>query len=195
MIFSANFLITNLKGRMIDVQFGIGFLLSICVICILMYLGYKLHFFNINASSQEKKLLSQINNKPIGMDVQEFVNTTITQIIEGITAVQNKFPSTNGATDALINPAWIPSGGPDAGVTNHVRRIYDIEFDLAVTASENSASQVGGTASIKVCGFDGQLNTGATSDGSLCSTNRIKFKIPVRYPLMKPAKEDWNAPS
>ena len=173
-------------------MFVAGFALGIFFIFLLICMGCRLKLFRIAILNNETKIPSSVNSGSVSIDVKEFVSTTIAQVIEGVTTVQKKFQSTNGATDALINPAWIPFGGPDESVTNHVRRISEIEFDLVVAASESTTSQGGVAASIKVPVFDGMLNSGVSSDCSQYSTNRIRFKIPVRFPLMKPAKADWN---
>jgi len=128
------------------------------------------------------------------MDIEDFIDATLTKIIDGVQSAQRNFPSTNGATDAIICPAWIPDGGPDAGVTNHVRKIHDIEFDLAVTVENGASFQTAGKASIRVGAiFEGELGSSLDSNGASTIVNRIKFKIPVRYPLMQPAAANWNA--
>ncbi len=144
-----------------------------------------------NKRNKRKQSLAFIQNQ--SMDIEEFIDMTLTKIIGGVQSVQDNFPSTNGATDAIICPAWIPDGGPDAGVTNHVRKIHDIEFDLAVTVENNASSQTAGKASIRVGAiFEGELESSMHSSGISTTVNRIRFKIPLRYPLMQPAAADWN---
>lgn len=71
--------------------------------------------------------------------------------------------------------------------------IHDLEFDLAVTVSSSSSSKAGGKAGIKVVEvYTGSLGAEAESSGKHEVVSRIRFKIPVRYPLQKLGKPDWE---
>ena len=105
------------------------------------------------------------------MELEEFVARTLEQLVQGVRKAQQKVLSLGAA----INPSSeIHSGG----AINEPRRI---DFDVAVTASEEDSA--GGTAkfSIKVLSLEG--GAGATTSNSTVS--RIKFNIPVQLPTMK----------
>jgi len=90
-----------------------------------------------------------------------------------------------------MGPGSIRLGGATKGYAD---KIYDLEFDLAVTIQKSSSSKFTGASEIKVAGlYTGDLGVSGESTGGHSTVSRIRFKIPVRYPLAKLNKPDWDA--
>lgn len=148
-----------------------------------------------------KKLFSwfrrkECKNPPpqVSMEIPDFVHAALVGIISGIQRAQQEHVDGNSAFDPLICPAWGPPlsdlGGSAKG---HADKIHEIEFDLAVTITSTSSSKAGGKAGSRVIGvYTGELECSAESAGTHSSISRMKFKVPVRYPLAKLGKPDWN---
>lgn len=128
------------------------------------------------------------------MEIQEFVQTSIVGVMSGIRGAQNEYSNGNSAYDPLICPAWEPPTTDAGGSTRgHADKIHELEFDLAVTITESTSSRAGGKAGIKVIGLSSvDLGISAQSNGSHSTISRIRFKIPVRYPLAKFGPPKWN---
>lgn len=151
-----------------------------------------------------KKIKSWFKRKPSptpittpqhSMNIEEFVKASLVGIMSGIRGAQKEYGKSNSAYAPLISPAWAPPltdlGG---GTKGHADKIYDLEFDLAVTIDESSSSKFEGASGIKVAGlYAGDLGVSGESTGSHSTVSRIHFKIPVRYPLAKLNKPDWDA--
>ena len=96
------------------------------------------------------------------INLKDFVSSTIIEIMEGVKEAQ-KFAQNN---DAVVSP--IDS-----------KRTEEIEFDLEVSTTKTDGAK-GGISVVawklfKV-GAEGEIGT------NQMSTNRIKFKIPIRLP-------------
>ena len=119
------------------------------------------------------------------MELNEFVATTLKQIIEGVSEAQL------GMKDrALVNPGIM---GEVAGTSIPLAKgfgkssVQFIEFDVAVSAT--STSEGGGSAGIAVLGFNVKGGGGGSTQEA--SLNRIKFSVPVAFPNPEafPAKQ------
>ena len=108
------------------------------------------------------------------LKLQEFVSDTITQIINGVKASQEKISDSGG----VVNPtsSSLKSDYYEAGGT--LTRVENIEFDVAVTVSEESEGKAG--AGIFVAGFG--LGAQEINSELSSSLSRIKFKVPVVFP-------------
>jgi hypothetical protein len=131
------------------------------------------------------------------INIEEFVKASIVGIMSGIRGAQKEYQKDNTAYAPLISPSSAPPlidiGG---GTKGYADKIYDLEFDLAVTIDESSSSKFTGASGIKVAGlYTGDLGISGESTGGHSTVSRIRFKIPVRYPLAKLNKPDWNAES
>ncbi len=145
----------------------------------------------------KKKTTRPINTPQYSINIEEFVKASLVGIMSGIRGAQKEYQKSNSAYAPLISPAFAPPlsdlGG---GTKGHADKIYDLEFDLAVTVDESSSSKFSGTAEIKVAGLNTVgLGVSSESKGSQSTVSRIRFKIPVRYPLAKFNAPDWNADS
>ncbi len=97
------------------------------------------------------------------MKLQEFVNETLREIIAGVNEAQD-YAKDNNAT---INV------GPVMGTP-----INEVEFDVAVTATEGSEAH--GGVGVFVAGLG--LGAKGKRDASNGSVSRVKFSIPVCLP-------------
>ena len=108
------------------------------------------------------------------MELKDFVQTTIEQIVEGVSEAQKSVTKLN----ATINPSKMEYY--EKGSTN----IYNhplpqiVEFDIAL----ESISKSGGTEGIGV--FLGSINLGKKNDKSAENTSlsKVKFTVPLVLP-------------
>jgi hypothetical protein len=119
------------------------------------------------------------------MDVKDFISESLKQIIAGIKTAQEDVSKDGGivspdisirqgtaeANDWLITYQGNPQG----------RLVNNIDFDIAVTVTEQTDLQ--GGLGISVAGF--KIGAGAKNIDGNTTLSRIKFKIPVVYPLSK----------
>ena len=117
------------------------------------------------------------------MKLQEFVSETLKEIIAGVKEAQKYAASES----TLVNPELLATGGTKSGTyqTAYMGQppAY-VEFDVAVTSTEGSATEAG--AGIFVAGFG--LGAKGKSDESSSSLSRIKFSVPVGLPIQRPQK-------
>lgn len=127
------------------------------------------------------------------MAIDDFVYMSIQGIMTGIQKAQQEYSGENSAFAPLICPAWAPPlsdiGGSAKG---HADKIHDLEFDLAITVKAGTIA--GGKAVIGViAGVQGKLIGSLENHNDQATVNRIRFKIPVRYPLAELGRPDWNS--
>jgi hypothetical protein len=141
-----------------------------------------------------KKKPSETFTTPPSLNIEEFVQASLVGITSGIRGAQEKYRNENSAYASLICPAWAPiTSNLGGGTKGHADKIHDIEFDLAVTVDESSSAKCNGRAAIKVTGlYGGDLGFSSESMGSHSTLSRIRFKIPIRYPLAMPSKADFD---
>jgi|SRR6266481_3742368 hypothetical protein len=110
------------------------------------------------------------------MNLQSFIENTLVAIANGVRSAQKSAP---GVSPLLEQP------GEDDEVSGvlftrdqgNLQPVFMVEFDVAVSADEKSASSVGG--GIRVLEF---VSGGAkrSSENRNATVSRIKFKIPLR---------------
>lgn len=106
------------------------------------------------------------------MELKEFIKTALADITDAVKESQAEIG--NGA---IISPPFaIETGGVNQRV--HKYKIYDIDFDIAITSVNGSGQSR--KLGLEVCGI-GYKNEKTDSDDST-SVSRIKFSIPVVYP-------------
>ncbi len=103
-------------------------------------------------------------------DLQDFVSSTISQIISGVHEANLRAETFN----ASVNP----SGSGSVGKSNTP---ILVNFDLAVVAEEAGSAKSG--LSVKVLGIGGGVEGGIS--GKETSSTRISFKVPVQLPCGK----------
>ncbi len=142
-----------------------------------------------------RKKCNPIPQPPVSMNIQEFIETSIVEIMSGIQSAQKKYSEGNSAFAPIICPAWKPpTSDLSGGLAGFSDKIYELEFDLAITVAEASSANCSGTAKTRFIGVcSGELGYEAESSGTQSTISRVRFKIPIRYPLDKLSKPDWGA--
>ncbi len=116
----------------------------------------------------------------VGMELREFITETLMQIAEGIEDAQKRLK--DKGSEAIINTNMTET---DVGhlVTGGRRRPVElIEFDVAILASEGTEAK--GGIGLTVASLL-NLEAGGKSSHSTGSESRIKFKVPMSYPMHK----------
>lgn len=109
------------------------------------------------------------------MDVQTFVTETLIQICNGVTEAANRLAE----TDAIVSPSGIAADEHNMYVHEGYRRIVqNVEFDVAVTATEGKGTEGGIGLMVGAIG----LGSKGRSDRESSSTSRIRFNVPVSLP-------------
>jgi len=107
------------------------------------------------------------------MDLKDFIQTAVSQIVEGMVAAQTA-AAVHGAT---LNPAVDPvgKGNPSAAAQAAAgTRVSNIAFDVAVTAVAGSAAE--GGAKLRVAG------AGADPHAKGDNLTRLQFSLPIALP-------------
>lgn len=115
------------------------------------------------------------------MNIQEFVETTLVEIFEGVKGAQNKLGPVVGDN---INP-WIRTTSNRAVaqsaiyIAQNKQLIHMVDFDVAVTA--DSSSNAGGKAGLRIAGIGG-IEGGGSSVNRDVIVSRVKFQVPITLP-------------
>ena len=120
------------------------------------------------------------------MDLKQFITETVMSIVESTSELQRSYDLSH--TGVVINPAVTGSNEllyQEGNISYSYRRIEVIEFDVAVSASEEADK--GGKAGLKIwsaeVGLDGKKN--ARSE----ELSRVKFTIPI---ALSRSEVEWN---
>ena len=109
------------------------------------------------------------------MELNEFVENALTQLIEGVHAAQDKAKEVGGEINPHINDGnqtklgFLNASGRSAAIVN---------FDVALTASEGTGTNAG----ISVLGGAINLGAGGQSSNENSVVSRIQFSVPVVMP-------------
>ena len=112
------------------------------------------------------------------MDLDEFVEKGLVQLVQGVEKAQNRLLAT-GSTAELSPPIqteWGDLVKSGLSVSRRGLPVQEVEFDVAVTATEMAEAKGG----LKV--VISSLSGGLSSTDSVSS--RMKFRVPVTLPLM-----------
>ena len=118
------------------------------------------------------------------MELNEFVAETLTQIIDGVRQAQEKLSTSEEPPQqrGSINPPLSTSQGvlQEKGyrISSHGTVVQNVDFDVAVTASEGVEAQAGAGILVAAIGLGAK---GGTSSESV-AVNRIKFQVQVSLP-------------
>lgn len=116
------------------------------------------------------------------MELNEFVEVTLRQIIEGVAKAQETTRLQNEGVPVrernLVNPILTDASGGKGLLLSVNDSVHMIDFDVAVTSSSNEGAKAGANLSVAGFGFGGDLEE-SKSDTVV---NRIKFQVPVKYP-------------
>ncbi len=114
------------------------------------------------------------------MELNKFISSSIIEIITGIKNAQNHLK----IEGAIIVPdtTYRKAMDGDLQERNTKEPVFHIEYDLAVTTVEGSQTNrgIGVLSSLISLGAQGQ--TEKTNE----SVSRLKFEIPVIYPIHNP---------
>jgi hypothetical protein len=113
------------------------------------------------------------------MDLKEFVKETLIQISTGVRDAQAEVRKLGG----LVNPATYSSGNAGGAYFASYKdghHIFLVDFDVAVTVTENSATNA--EAKLKVASLL-SLGAGGSSSAQNEVTNRLSFKVPLAFPI------------
>jgi hypothetical protein len=116
------------------------------------------------------------------MELDEFISSSIKSLIKSINDTK-EYAETNGA---IINPIIMEDvGSPNFNLSiwrkdrkDGRRFLTQVDFDIAVSASNEEGSKVGGGLKIQVLNF----GASATELEKNQTVSRIKFKIHVALP-------------
>ena len=116
------------------------------------------------------------------MELKEFISQTISAIADATSELQDKYI----ADDIIINPPSAQSGSDvyQPNSKNYtMRRVQNISFDVAVTASSENAGE--GGAGIKVLSID--IGGKASVSNSAEQVSRVSFSVPI---TLKPSVDE-----
>ncbi len=118
------------------------------------------------------------------MNLEEFVDTSLRQIIAGVKMAQQatRLPGKHPSEADVVNPAvmYNADAGPKGKYFATVGRnlVHFIDFDVAVTTDSTSEAKAG--LSLKVAGIGIGGGGGVSDRDSVVS--RIKFQVPIVLP-------------
>lgn len=116
------------------------------------------------------------------MDLKDFIQTAVTQIVEGVVAAQGAA----AVHRVVVNPA-VELGGksghsPIAQGTAG-SRVSNISFDVAVTGVEGASAQ--GSGKLQVVGA-WSARAGADTHATGEHLTRLQFSLPIAFPEARP---------
>jgi hypothetical protein len=112
------------------------------------------------------------------MDIKQFVDQSLTQILEGITSAQKRNNGKHVAAEAFISPAGNLINGGTSGIFTIV------DFDISVVATTSDRGD-----SIRVSSVEMAGGSEATSKNA----SRVKFSVHVRLPQGGAAPPDHHS--
>jgi hypothetical protein len=101
------------------------------------------------------------------MDIKQFVDQSLTQILEGITNAQKRNNGKHVAAEAFISP----NGNLMNGGTSGIFTIVDFDISVVATTSDRGDT-------IRVS----SIETASGSEKTAQNTSRVKFSVHVRLP-------------
>ena len=113
------------------------------------------------------------------MELKEFIKTAITDITEAVSELQEELSNGAIVSPSLPNPISNSTViDPDNDKVN--RRISQIDFDVAITVGDTSATGAGVKAGIQI--FSAKI--GGESQTHTENVSRMSFSIPVVLPTV-----------
>ena len=118
------------------------------------------------------------------MNLEEFVETSLKQIISGVKKAQQatRLPGKHETEADVVNPAimysadFAPKGKYFATIGKNL--VHFVDFDVAVTTDSSSEAKAG--LNLKVAGIGLGGGGGVVDRDSVVS--RIKFQVPIMFP-------------
>ncbi len=119
------------------------------------------------------------------MDLQEFVSSSITQIVDAIKKAQEQSKDSG----AWISPAGLdlPQSLQTVEMEPDIHAyVHDVKFDIAVTVGTSQDASAGAKLQI----FSASLGGGGSVEYNNAQVSRVKFSIPVVWPIsVRPDRE------
>jgi hypothetical protein len=112
------------------------------------------------------------------VELKEFVTETLTQIVDGIEDAQKRLKEKN--SEARINTNMTETRDGHLVTGGRRRPVEFVEFDVAVLANESKEAK--GGVGITVASLV-NLDAGGKASRTAGSESRVKFKIPISYPM------------
>lgn len=114
------------------------------------------------------------------MDLSDFINETIKEIVKGVEKAQSELANTS----VIVNPQ--EAGREKEEVKNSPHTIHYVDFEVVVFVEEQIKEGRKAGISIKVV----SANIGKSNEDRESKTTKVRFSIPVVYPYMS----NGNAP-
>ncbi len=120
------------------------------------------------------------------MELKEFMTRALVQLIEGVRDAQSKAKDLDGRVNPRIPENLVKEKPLDSRILvlggTHNSQVFFVEFDIAVTVAEGEGVKGGAGISIAAVRFGAD----AQATSSNIQENRIKFVIPIDFPIMNP---------
>lgn len=128
------------------------------------------------------------------MDLKEFIKESLIAIIGGIADAQKEVQKNGGEINPPVDARENPTTTKPLMTTSKLppsQRLYTsdprtlinlVEFDVAVTTTEEKGSQGGAAAGIKVMAISASVGGGKQLSARSQEASRIKFSIPIALP-------------
>ena len=108
------------------------------------------------------------------MDLKTFISESLKQIAQGIQEAQSS------DTGAWICPSVIDKEKPQARAPNHhYPHVQEIDFDIAVTVTEDARKEGSARLSVMSVKIGGTLEKASVNS----TVSRVRFSLPVRWPI------------
>ncbi len=114
------------------------------------------------------------------MGLDDFVAATLTQIVSGVAAAKEEVAAQGGKINPEVSSSHGSRGQWDLETGTPVQ---EIEFDVAVTASEASKGKAGAGLVFGPVVLGSVGETGAANQ----QVSRIRFTVPLLLPTTQPA--------
>ena len=114
------------------------------------------------------------------MELKDFVTETLVQIAEGIDGAQKRLQEKN--SEAIINTNMTETEKGHLVTGGRNKAVEMVEFDVAILANEGTSTKAG--VGLTVASLL-KLDAGGQSKQSKGTESRIKFKVPMSYPMHK----------
>ncbi len=114
------------------------------------------------------------------MELKQFVTETLVQISEGIQDAQKQLKERG--SEAIINTNMTKTDAEHLVTGGRRRPVEYVEFDVAILANEGTETKAG--IGLTVASLF-NLDAGGKSNQTAGRESRIKFKVPMSYPMHK----------
>jgi hypothetical protein len=106
------------------------------------------------------------------MNLRSFTKQALEEVVGGVRDAQVAI----GAMGAVVSPGRLINSQGELSRPADYERLTTVEFDVAITATEEVATK-GGVSALKI------LEVGADNRSTDTQTSRIRFSVRVRLPL------------